>query len=119
MTDEPLSPEEAALLDDVAHDDRPGPKMIYADWLEDHGRLPLCHAYRWAASRDLHPRVSDVRGYATWYLCGFGPRRCCLPDVVMDLIAYGQRRVSCHAVAGAFEALAGALAELKALYELA
>lgn len=120
MADEAPCPEEAALLEDVAHDGRPAPKLILADWLEDHGREAEAHACRWAASRGLHPRVSPVMGYATWCREGFGPRRHSLPDAVMDAMhTPGQRRLTWYHVRWAFEALAGALAKLKALYELA
>lgn len=33
----PLTPESAFLLDALAHPDDPVPRLVYADWLEDHG----------------------------------------------------------------------------------
>ena len=37
------------------------PKLVYADWLDEHGEPVLAAAYRWAGERGLHPFQRHAR----------------------------------------------------------
>lgn len=48
-TDDFLAAVEAAPAD-------PGPKLVLADWLDEHGHSKDAYALRWMAARNKHPR---------------------------------------------------------------
>jgi uncharacterized protein (TIGR02996 family) len=50
-----MSPEDAFLEDIRARPEDRTPKLIFADWLEEHGQPDLAYAYRWMASRGYRP----------------------------------------------------------------
>ena len=63
---------EDAFVSDVLRN--PGdatPKLVYADWLDEHGRPDLAFAYRWMATRGRHPalrqRPRARKPWAWWH----------------------------------------------------
>ena len=113
-----------ALLRAVTDSPDPAHKLVYADWLEERGEVDLAHAYRWAASRGLHPHLAAARRWARWFAPTRGKRSAPnrLPRVVYGQLKRRENRLggfkqykSLHA---AFARLAEALACLHAAWAL-
>lgn len=57
-----MTDEELALLTACIDDPSPDRKLVFSDWLLDHGREDEAHAYRWAAKWKRHPHmINDPR----------------------------------------------------------
>ena len=56
MTPMPADPDCAALFRGVlAAPSDPLPKLVLADWLDEHSKPVMAHAFRWCAARGRHP----------------------------------------------------------------
>lgn len=128
--------EEAKLFEDVEADRRPGPKLVYADWLQDQAEAMaeaearnlrrLAYALRWAASRALHPEITLRRRNASWRkqsrLFKDAPDQ--LPPCVFEALPAPWSRLSnppgaqYKDVLSAFHALASALQDVRAAVEI-
>lgn len=109
-----------ALMDAVLADPSPAPKLVYADWLEEHGDTKadrdLMLALRWCARRGRHPEPWGK----IWLWCRtpakFAPdHRSSIHRYVFDAMRRSKRG---HASGEeAFASLAGALARLREIVE--
>ncbi len=105
-----LDEDEEALVRAIRNNPDPVHKLVYADWLEEHGQDDLAYAYRWAAHRDKHP-ASSMRSWVWRDYPKHGP--CCLPPSVMRAITSSRTKVLIGDVTLAFQVLARALKQCK------
>lgn len=61
-----MTPEQPHL-DSIASDpDADFPKLVYADWLEERGRIPEAEAWRWIVTNGKKPDIGP--GVYVWWL---------------------------------------------------
>ena len=73
---QPLPPDCNALFRGVLDSPRlPLPKLVLADWLDEHGTAVLAHGFRWCASYGRHPKRLTSDGpvpptaWPLWSMC--------------------------------------------------
>jgi uncharacterized protein (TIGR02996 family) len=108
----------ASLLQAVIDSPDPMHKLVYADWLEENDRLDEAYAFRWAAGRRLHPRLTPARRYASWQASRPGQRfryAHDLPRIIIDAIDNRARHglIQYKSLCDAFRALGYALRVLR------
>lgn len=121
-----MNDEGRRLLQAVIDDPDPAHKYVYADWLDEHGWPDLAYAYRWAASRDHHPILTEKLRLANWCRRHKGTRKHYphhLPRQVYEAMANGGfggkgpiKRY--RNLEGAFQKLSEALAMLRGIVEV-
>lgn len=52
-----------AFLNQICEDKSPVHKLVFADWLEERGKLDEAYAYRWSGMWDKHPRKDTTYLY--------------------------------------------------------
>ena len=109
----------------------PGPKLVYADWLEEDGNDALAFAYRWAAKRGKWPNglthgaivhykhAQYTHAWATFNSVG-SQEHYVLPDIVYNLCphAHWWSGREYRSAADAMRGLAQALERLRCLLEV-
>ena len=116
MTD--LPPDGVALFAAVLASPRdPLPKLVFADWLDEHDEPVLAHAFRWCAAHGRHPKSETRRrgwSWSTAYSDEQPPE--CLPRIVSREVVNTPRNFT--TAWDAFAVLADALEELAAAVRL-
>ncbi len=105
----------------IAEPNEPAPKLVYADWLEEHKGDPgltLAYALRWCARRGRHP--FGCRGGNWYWVRAYKnmktlPQPQYIPAVVYDHLRGAGRGYK--SPLSAIGALAEALAKLRAIVE--
>ena len=116
MTD--LPPDCAALLRTVLDSPRdPLPKLVLADYLDEHGEPLLAHCFRWCVAYGRHPRGNPRWTGGSWseaFTKGRSPE--CLPLPVAQEVTGTRRNYTTEW--DAFAALADALEKIAAVVRL-
>jgi uncharacterized protein (TIGR02996 family) len=69
-------PIEQKFLEDIeANPHDPAPKLAFADWLRDDGRVRYAYTYEWAARNGKHPYSSPEKKNWYWKREGKRPAR--------------------------------------------
>ncbi|WP_439624104.1 TIGR02996 domain-containing protein [Gemmata sp.] len=105
-------------------------KLAYADWLDEQRRHGLAFAYRWAARRGHHPRVTPGIKRAVWSTFRRGQHKPAWPSQLPPLVfaqlrplkqvtttSYAPPNYRCRDMSIAFAALADVLQKLREVIE--
>jgi uncharacterized protein (TIGR02996 family) len=115
-----VSEAEWAFIDAISEERAAVHKLAYADWLEERGRADEAHAYRWAAHRDRHPKVTPAWKHCVWQMEPPGQKQKAsyhLPRELFAMHSTFATKYHSTCLTNAFQWLAMTLKKVKALYQ--